>query len=301
MTQIEEQTEHQQLKDLHHNGWIAYNRSGNAHLSENAEKWLNEAKSRDLYELIGYGVSNEVPRSFEKGKGDITIGGESFPTRKDLKNYVRKIKDDYKGKALPKEKEDFIREILKAHPRYRQKVGLGIDSIVVAPHSKYRSYCFHVVHPDGTKTDFSYSKCVKYADKIRRRYYVYAILIEGEPVYIGKGCDDRWIQSLTTSGSDEKMKEIYDAYFNGKDVRVKKLWENLTEPQAFKVERDLIEKAGKLNKDPGVEKEVLNEWKHEKSEKEIGMDEALRRKATNLLNTFLPTNKEVNPEQIYGS
>lgn len=302
MTKLEEKTEQEELKNLHQNGWVAYDqKTGDARLSENAEKWLNERENRDLHELIDHGVAEEVPREFERGRGNITIGGESFPRRKDLKNYVRNIKDNHKGRRLPQKKEEFIREILKAHPKYSQKVGIGIDHITVAPHSKYGSYCFHVVHPDGTKTDFSYNKCVKYANKIRRRYYVYAIVIEEEPVYIGKGCNDRWIQSLIQSGSDEKMSAIYNAYFDGKKVKSKKLWKNLTEPQAFEIEKKLIEKSGKLNKNPGVEKQVLNEWKHQKSDEEICMSEAFRRKANELLNLSLPINREVKLKKIINN
>lgn len=50
-------------------------------------------------------------------------------------------------------------ELLALHPRAAEKVGPGVEHFYVAG-AAYGSRCFYVKRTDGTRTDFSYLKCL---------------------------------------------------------------------------------------------------------------------------------------------
>ncbi|XP_071726536.1 DNA-directed RNA polymerase V subunit 1-like [Rutidosis leptorrhynchoides] len=67
------------------------------------------------------------------------------------------------GDPLPADDQTYIKEnILPHHPEKAQKMGAGIDYIMVSEHEIHKgSRCFFVVSTDGRKEDFSSIKCLK--------------------------------------------------------------------------------------------------------------------------------------------
>ncbi|XP_044475254.1 protein DCL homolog, chloroplastic-like [Mangifera indica] len=67
------------------------------------------------------------------------------------------------GERLTAEDEGFVVEKLLAyHPHSEDKIGCGLDSIMVDRHPQYRNTrCLFVVRTDGGWTDFSYRKCLR--------------------------------------------------------------------------------------------------------------------------------------------
>jgi hypothetical protein len=75
-------------------------------------------------------------------------------------------------------------------------------------------------------------------DKIEG-HYVYAATYNNEIVYVGKGQDNRWLHC--TSGVSH-VYELNKLHFEGKEVTVEIIKEDMTADEAFKFERELIEK-----------------------------------------------------------
>ncbi|KAJ0473196.1 putative DNA-directed RNA polymerase [Helianthus annuus] len=67
------------------------------------------------------------------------------------------------GDPLSAEDQTYILEnVLNHHPEKAQKMGAGVDYIMVDKHMKFQeSRCFYIVSIDGRKEDFSYHKCLK--------------------------------------------------------------------------------------------------------------------------------------------
>eukprot|EP01018_Ginkgo_biloba_P002441 Gb_38368 [translate_table: standard] len=62
----------------------------------------------------------------------------------------------------PEDEREVLEKIVLHHPEVEAKMGCGIDFIMIDNHSKYTSTrCFYIVRKDGTRTDFSYLKCLK--------------------------------------------------------------------------------------------------------------------------------------------
>ncbi|KAI3761143.1 hypothetical protein L1987_51551 [Smallanthus sonchifolius] len=66
-----------------------------------------------------------------------------------------------------------VDKLLAYHPHSEDKIGCGIDSIMVDRHPQFRnSRCLFVVRTDGVWIDFSYQKCIR--AYIRHKYPSYA-------------------------------------------------------------------------------------------------------------------------------
>ena len=68
---------------------------------------------------------------------------------------TKKDGDRVEGKEL-----EFIRELLKFHSRYEEKTK-DFSHLEVDTHPSYENTrCYFIVHKDGSKEDFSISKCI---------------------------------------------------------------------------------------------------------------------------------------------
>ncbi|XP_057794427.1 protein DCL homolog, chloroplastic-like [Salvia miltiorrhiza] len=76
-------------------------------------------------------------------------------------------------RLTPKDEKIVIDKLLAHHPHSEDKIGCGLDSIMVDRHPQFtRSRCLFVVRTDGGWIDFSYQKCLR--AYIRDKYPSYA-------------------------------------------------------------------------------------------------------------------------------
>ncbi|XVF36335.1 hypothetical protein REPUB_Repub19eG0049500 [Reevesia pubescens] len=60
------------------------------------------------------------------------------------------------------DEEAVVEKLLRHHPHSEDKIGCGLDSIMVDRHPQFRhSRCLFVVRTDGRWIDFSYQKCLR--------------------------------------------------------------------------------------------------------------------------------------------
>ncbi len=90
------------------------------------------------------------------------INDKTFKTKTELKDFVKAILNKYElNKAIDTIDLQFISELLKRHPEYDRKIGIGIKAIVVKIDGNWgKTKCFHIQRTDGTETDFSYNNCI---------------------------------------------------------------------------------------------------------------------------------------------
>lgn len=78
---------------------------------------------------------------------------------------IMNIKED--GQKLEGYEEEFMKEIIKHHPKHDEKMNgtgeeKGFSHFAVDQHPNYKNTrCFFVVRQDGSKEDFSMSKCIQ--------------------------------------------------------------------------------------------------------------------------------------------
>ncbi|KAK4263359.1 hypothetical protein QN277_028781 [Acacia crassicarpa] len=95
---------------------------------------------------------------------------------KDINPMVRLAKDILHsgrymvGEQLTDEDEQVVVDKLLAyHPHYEDKIGCGLESVMVDRHPMFsHSKCLFVVRTDGGQIDFSYRKCLH--EYIRNKY-----------------------------------------------------------------------------------------------------------------------------------
>ncbi|CAI9281917.1 unnamed protein product [Lactuca saligna] len=72
-------------------------------------------------------------------------------------------------RLTPTDEKMVVEKILAYHPHSEDKIGCGLDSIMVDRHPQFRnSRCLFVVRTDGVWIDFSYQKCIR--AYIRQKY-----------------------------------------------------------------------------------------------------------------------------------
>lgn len=91
----------------------------------------------------------------------LTIGGESFPTRKAALLVIKELLNSQSLKvAVPEPHHSFLCALISLHPRAAEKSGKGIGHFTVE-YAAHGTRCFYLTRVDGTRTDFSYFKCVR--------------------------------------------------------------------------------------------------------------------------------------------
>lgn len=61
---------------------------------------------------------------------------------------------------ITNEEQEFLKELLKDHPHYENKKGIGINYIFTTTNI-YNNNSFYIMRDDGTTTDFSYYQCIQ--------------------------------------------------------------------------------------------------------------------------------------------
>ncbi|KAH6758915.1 DCL protein [Perilla frutescens var. frutescens] len=85
------------------------------------------------------------------------------------------------ARLTPKDEKAVTDKLLAHHPHFEDKIGCGLDSIMVDRHPRFtHSRCLFVVRTDGGWIDFSYQKCLRayirdkypsYADRFIKEYF----------------------------------------------------------------------------------------------------------------------------------
>ncbi|XP_039808888.1 protein DCL homolog, chloroplastic-like [Panicum virgatum] len=108
---------------------------------------------------------------------------------RDVKPVVELVKDILHtcrygngGFLSPNDEKVVVEKLLSYHPRADEKIGCGIDGIMVDRHRGFRfSRCLFVVRTNGDWEDFSYRKCLQayikekypsYADRFLQKHLV---------------------------------------------------------------------------------------------------------------------------------
>ena len=97
----------------------------------------------------------------KRQKQSFTIAGIYYMDINKVKSKSRAILNLKKdGETLDKADEDFMKEILKFHDKAEEK-SKDLDHFEVGCHPEFvKTRCFFVAKKDGSKEDFSVSKCI---------------------------------------------------------------------------------------------------------------------------------------------
>lgn len=95
----------------------------------------------------------------------ITLGGETFPTKIALKQFLSDVlKNTSLGTRVNRRAAGVIRELIEFHPDAERKIGPGIMDITVRTlyvgPGKGMSRSFFIERADGQRVDFSFHKCL---------------------------------------------------------------------------------------------------------------------------------------------
>ncbi|CAN6172044.1 unnamed protein product [Urochloa humidicola] len=122
-------------------------------------------------QLCGLSAANEPPAADEP-----SAAGEANPWEeaeeeilRDVEPVVELVKDILHsgrygngGFLSPNDEKVVVEKLLSHHPRKDEKIGCGIDGIMVDRHPEFRqSRCLFVVRTNGDWEDFSYRKCLR--------------------------------------------------------------------------------------------------------------------------------------------
>lgn len=91
----------------------------------------------------------------------LTIGDTSFKAQAAANLFIRELLNGQPLKvAILQPQHLFLLALLSRHPRAAEKIGPGIKHFTVE-HAQHGTRCFYLTDMDGSKTDFSYLKCVR--------------------------------------------------------------------------------------------------------------------------------------------
>lgn len=90
----------------------------------------------------------------------VDLGVIKFATMRDARAHFHKMLQSYSpGDTVANDHEVQLAELLKRHPDYAAKVGIGVLRFEVIA-ADFGSQCFAVRRPDGSFEEFSYKTCI---------------------------------------------------------------------------------------------------------------------------------------------
>ena len=107
-----------------------------------------------------------------------SIGKLQFKYKKDCENFTRNKITALGCCEIKKEDEDYIffDDLLKNHPKYYEKVGVGIDYFYIQRNRiNKKSYQTMIKRTDGTDVDFSWTYCCKFKERTVNDYLIRAM------------------------------------------------------------------------------------------------------------------------------
>lgn len=91
----------------------------------------------------------------------LIVGEKQFKTQKAANSFIRELLNAQRlTEPIPEPHHSFLCALISRHRRAKEKVGVGIRHFTVE-HGAYGTRCFYLTRADGSKTDFSYLKCVR--------------------------------------------------------------------------------------------------------------------------------------------
>uniref|UniRef100_A0A0E0LY97 Uncharacterized protein n=1 Tax=Oryza punctata TaxID=4537 RepID=A0A0E0LY97_ORYPU len=100
---------------------------------------------------------------------DAEILAEIEPVVHLVKDILHSARYGDGGFLSPEDQKAVVEKVLVHHPRSEDKIGCGVDAIMVDKHPDFRkSRCLFVVRTNGETEDFSYRKCIK--EYIKEKY-----------------------------------------------------------------------------------------------------------------------------------
>ncbi|CAN6203917.1 unnamed protein product [Urochloa humidicola] len=128
-------------------------------------------------QLCGVPAADEPPAANEPRAADEpSAAGEDDPWEeaeaeilRDVESIVELIKDILHSRRYgnggflsPNDEKVVVEKLLSHHPCKDEKIGCGLDGIMVDRHPEFRqSRCLFVVRTNGVWEDFSYRKCLR--------------------------------------------------------------------------------------------------------------------------------------------
>jgi hypothetical protein len=114
--------------------------------------------------------------SKRKNAQSFTLGGQEFPTKTALTDYIKTVLAQSPLNApLTNDAADVVTDLFKLHPESDTKIGAGIDRVEVRINREFagNSRGFWIVRADGTETDISYKKCLE-GETVHRNQFIKA-------------------------------------------------------------------------------------------------------------------------------
>ena len=91
----------------------------------------------------------------------ISVGPRLFKTQKDAIAFIRELLNTQPFKVvIPEPHHSFLCALISLHPHAEEKLGSGAGHFTVEP-AMHGTRCFYLTRSDGSKTDFSYLKCLR--------------------------------------------------------------------------------------------------------------------------------------------
>ncbi|CAN6216994.1 unnamed protein product [Urochloa humidicola] len=122
-------------------------------------------------QLCGLPAANEPPAADEPSaaeeadpweEAEAEILGDVEPVVELVKDILHSRRYANGGLLSPDDEKVVVEKLLSHHPRADEKIGCGLDCIMVDRHPEFRqSRCLFVVRTNGDWEDFSYRKCLR--------------------------------------------------------------------------------------------------------------------------------------------
>lgn len=93
----------------------------------------------------------------------LSIGGHCFPSQKDAIFFLQQLLNIEPFATVREPFHSFLCDLVSRHPRAAEKIGKGIDHFTIGV-GLYGTRCFYLNRVDGSRTDFSFMKCVRGAE-----------------------------------------------------------------------------------------------------------------------------------------
>lgn len=87
-------------------------------------------------------------------------------TKKEINDWIKERLNSYNlGDTVLNKDQEVLMDLLLYHPEASEKLGEGVDYMMVDMHETFPTRCFNVVGLNGGMVDFSPYSCVKNMNK----------------------------------------------------------------------------------------------------------------------------------------